>query len=94
MISVALAVPPALMTAFGLIYVEAEGGLFPTSGLTAASLSVNISMTLLPGIVCLIGLLVWIRFYPLTGEVVKEMKREVRILHEQKRKEYKEKHFS
>jgi Na+/melibiose symporter-like transporter len=94
MISVALAVPPALMTAFGLIYVEAEGGLFPTQGLTAASLSVNLSMTLLPGIICLIGLLIWIKFYPLTGEVVEEMKREVRILHEQRRKEYEEKRRS
>ncbi|GAG54239.1 unnamed protein product, partial [marine sediment metagenome] len=35
----------------GLIYVTAEDGLFPTLGLAAASLSVNISMTLLPGIV-------------------------------------------
>ncbi|MFX0076283.1 MAG: MFS transporter [Candidatus Hermodarchaeota archaeon] len=92
MISVALAVPPALMTAFGLIYVEAEGGLFPTYGLTSASLSVNISMTLLPGIVCLFGLIIWIIYYPLTGEVVEQMKREVRILHEQRRKNYEEKH--
>jgi Na+/melibiose symporter-like transporter len=90
MISVALAVPPALMTAFGLIYVTAEDGLFPTLGSAAASLSVNISMTLLPGIVCLIGLLIWIKFYPLTGKVVEEMKKEVRILHEQRRKEYEE----
>ena len=86
MISVALAVPPALMTAFGLIFVG--DGLSATQGLARASLSVNISMTLLPGIVCLIGLLVWIKFYPLTGKVVEEMKKEVRILHEQKRKEY------
>jgi Na+/melibiose symporter-like transporter len=86
MISVALAVPPALMTAFGLIFVG--DGLSATQGLASASLSVNISMTLLPGIVCLIGLLIWIKFYPLTGTVVEEMKREVRILHEQRRKEY------
>jgi Na+/melibiose symporter-like transporter len=74
------------MTAFGLIFVG--DGLSATQGLARASLSVNISMTLLPGIVCLIGLLVWIKFYPLTGKVVEEMKKEVRILHEQKRKEY------
>ena len=91
MISVALAVPPALMTAFGLIYVVAEGGLSATQGLAAASLSVNISMTLLPGIVCLIGLIIWVKFYPLTRKVVEEMKKEVRILHEQRRKEYEEK---
>ena len=91
MISVALAVPPALMTAFGLIYVDIEGGLSATQGLAAASLSVNISMTLLPGIVCLIGLIIWVIFYPLTGKVVEEMKKEVRILHEQRRKEYEEK---
>ena len=90
MISVALALPPAIMTAFGLIYVDALGGLSATNGLVAASLGVNISMNLIPGIVSLIGLLVWIKFYPLTGEVVKEMKREVKILHEQKRKDYQE----
>ncbi len=77
MISVALALPPALMTAFGLIFVG--DGLSATQGLAAASLSVNISMTLLPGIVCLIGLLIWIKFYPLTGKVVETMKKEVRI---------------
>ena len=90
MISVALAVPPALMTVFGLIFVG--DGLSATQGLARASLSVNISMTLLPGIVCLIGLLIWVKFYPLTGKVVAEMKKEVRILQEQKRKEYEESH--
>ncbi len=92
MISVALAVPPALMTAFGLIFVG--DGLSATQGLARASLSVNMSMTLLPGIVCLIGLLIWIKFYPLTGEVVKIMKKEVSILHEQKREEYEERRNS
>jgi Na+/melibiose symporter-like transporter len=92
MISVALAVPPALMAAFGLIFVV--DGLSATQGLARASLSVNISMTLLPGIVCLIGLLIWVKFYPLTGEVVKTMKKEVSILHEQKREEYEERRSS
>ena len=92
MISVALAVPPALMTAFGLIFVG--DGLSATQGLARASLSINISMMLLPGIVCLIGLLIWIKFYPLTGEVVKTMKKEVSILHEQKREEYEERRSS
>ena len=90
MISVALAVPTALMTAFGLIYVDAEGGLAATQGLTADSLGVNLSMTLIPGIVCLIGLIVWVKFYPLTREVVEEMKKEVRIMHDRKRKDYQE----
>lgn len=94
MISVALALPPALMTAFGLIYVDAVGGLSPTHGLAAASLGVNISMTLIPGITCLIGLIIWIKFYPLTGKVVEEMKKEVRILHEQRKNEYEEKRRS
>ena len=88
MISVALAVPPALMTVFGLIFVG--DGLSATQGLARASLSVSISMTLLPGIVCLIGLLIWVKFYPLTGKVVEEMKKEVRLLQEQKSKEYQE----
>ncbi len=92
MISVALAVPPALMTAFGLIYVEAVGGLVATNGITLASLGVNISMTLLPGIACLIGLITWAKFYPLTGEVVETMKSELSNLHEQKKKKYEEGH--
>lgn len=90
MISVALAFPTALMTAFGLIYVDVEGGLAATQGLAAASLGVNLSMTLIPGIVCLIGLIVWVKFYPLTGEVVEEMKKEVRIMHDRKRNDYQE----
>ena len=90
MISVALAVPPALMTAFGLIYVDAEGGLAATQGMALASLGVNLSMTLIPGIVCLIGLMVWVKFYPLTGKIVEEMKKEVRIMHDRKRKDYQE----
>jgi len=88
MISVALLIPPALMTAFGLIYVDVVGGLAPTKGIALAALSVNISMTLLPGIACLIGFIVWIKFYPLTREVVEKMKNEVHNLHEQKRREY------
>ncbi|MFW9821839.1 MAG: MFS transporter [Candidatus Thorarchaeota archaeon] len=88
MISVALAIPPAIMTAFGLIYVDAVGGLVATQGAMLASLAVNICMTLLPGIVCLIGLILWIKFYPLTGDLVKEMKSELKQLHEQKKKEY------
>ena len=90
MISVALAVPTALMTAFGLIYVDAEGGLAATQGMASASLGVNLSMTLIPGIACLIGLIIWVKFYPLTREVVEEMKKEVRIMQEQKRKDYEE----
>ncbi|MBY9015688.1 MAG: MFS transporter [Candidatus Lokiarchaeota archaeon] len=90
MISVALAVPPAVFTAFGLIYVDAIGGLDATQSLQLASLGVNIIMTLLPVIASLIGLIVWIKFYPLTGEIVEKMKKDVSILHEQRRKEYKE----
>jgi Na+/melibiose symporter-like transporter len=88
MISVALAVPPALMTTFGLVYVDALGGLSPTLGLASAALGVNLSMTLMPGIVSLIGLLIWIKFYPLTKDVVKVMKKEVAALHEQRRIKY------
>lgn len=88
MISVAFIITPALMTAFGLIYVDAVGGLEATKGITLASLSVNISMTLLPGVACLIGLIVWVKFYPLTGEVVKEMKIELRNMHKSKRRDY------
>lgn len=91
MISVALAVPTAFMTAFGLIYSEVVGGLNPTQGMTAAALSVNISFALLPGIASLIGFIIWVKLYPLTGKVVDEMKKELKKMHEQKRKEYEEK---
>jgi Na+/melibiose symporter-like transporter len=91
MISVALALPPAIMTAFGLVYVDAIGGLDATKGVILASLGVNISMTLVPGIFALFGLLIWIKFYPLTREVVEVMKKEVKILHEQQRIKYEEK---
>jgi len=89
MISVALALPTAMMTAFGLIYVE--NGLDATHGAAAASLGVNLSFALFPGIICLIGFIIWVKFYPLTGDAVKEMKRELQIIHEQKRKTYESK---
>ncbi|MHA1987177.1 MAG: MFS transporter [Promethearchaeota archaeon] len=91
MISVALAIPPTIMTAFGLIYVEAVGGLDATQGAFLASLGVNICMTLIPGIVCLIGLIIWIKYYPLTRGIVKEMKSALKIMHEEKKKEYENK---
>ncbi|MFW9895467.1 MAG: MFS transporter [Candidatus Thorarchaeota archaeon] len=88
MISVALAIPPAIMTAFGLIYVDAVGGLVATQGAILASLGVNICMTLIPGITSLIGLIIWIKFYPLTGVIVKEMKSDLQKIHKQKKKDY------
>jgi len=91
LISVALAVPTALMTVFGLIYVESADGLVPTQGMAAASFSVNLSFSLIPGIVSLIGFIIWVKYYPLTGEVVKEMKAELAKMHEQKKKEYEKK---
>ncbi|MHA2471917.1 MAG: hypothetical protein ACXAES_01645 [Promethearchaeota archaeon] len=57
-----------------------------------AFLGVNMSMTLVPGIACLIGLIIWVKYYPLTGKVVEEMKKEVQKMHEQRRKEYQERH--
>ncbi len=91
MISVALAVPTAIMTAFGLIYPEGAGGLVATHGMAAASFSVNISFSLLPGIASLIGFIIWVKYYPLTGSLVKEMKAELAKLHDQKRKDYENK---
>jgi len=90
MISVALAVPTALMSMFGLIYVEQAEGLAATQGLEMAALGLNISMALIPAITALIGLIIWVKFYPLTGDVVKEMKKELYEMQMQKRKEYKE----
>jgi Na+/melibiose symporter-like transporter len=88
MISVALAVPTSMMTLFGLIH---QGGvLTPTQGAAAAALGVNISFALFPGIASLIGFIIWVKFYPLTREVVKEMKKELQVIHEQKRIKHEE----
>ncbi|MFO8020303.1 MAG: MFS transporter [Promethearchaeia archaeon] len=86
MISVALATPTTLMTLFGLKNVE--GTLTPTQGIENAMLSLNIAMGLIPGLVALIGFIIWVKFYPLTGEVVEEMKNELRTIHEEKRRNY------
>lgn len=94
MISVALAVPTAIMTTFGLIFPEGAEGLVATQGMTAASLSVNISFALLPGIACIIGLIIWVKYYPLTGKIVKEMKAELSKMHEEKRKDYEQQYKS
>ncbi len=91
MISVALALPTAMMTICGLIYTAKANGLEATQGAAAASLGVNLSFALFPGIVCLIGFIIWVKFYPLTGAAVKEMKKELQIIHEQKRKSYESK---
>ncbi len=91
MISVALAVPTALMAIYGLIYVQESGGLVATQGSYNAAFALNISMGLIPGIAALVGFIIWVKFYPLTGEVVIEMKKELAKMHEQKRKDYEEK---
>lgn len=86
MISVALATPTTLMTIFGLINVK--GKLQATQGMASAMLSLNIAMALVPGLVALLGFIIWVKFYPLTGDLVDEMKSELRTIHEKKRKEY------
>ena len=91
MISVALAVPTAFMTLFGLVYDKDANGLVATHGMAAASLSVNISFALIPGIVCLVGFLIWVKYYPLTGELVKEMKAELAIMHDERKRKYEHK---
>ncbi|MFO7796965.1 MAG: MFS transporter, partial [Promethearchaeia archaeon] len=87
MISVALATPTTLMTIFGLIYVEGLG-LTPIMGSFNAFLGVNIAMGLIPGLVALFGFIIWVIFYPLTGEVVDEMKSALVKIHEERRKKY------
>ncbi|TXT60699.1 MAG: membrane protein of unknown function [Promethearchaeota archaeon] len=97
MISVALATPTSIMTLFGLIYVEArqilgftlmEGSLQPTMGTFNAFLAVNIAMGLIPGLVALLGFIIWVLAYPLTGEVVDEMKSALVKIHEERRIKY------
>ncbi len=92
MISVALALPPALMTLFGLIYVKKAEGLYPTKGMTMAALGLNVSMALIPGIVALVGLIIWVKYYPITGDVEKQMKKELAIIHDKKHADYVESH--
>ncbi|MFX1274168.1 MAG: MFS transporter [Promethearchaeota archaeon] len=84
MISVALITPTTLMTLFGLISVG--GNLVATQGMAMASLSLNIALGLIPGLVSLIGFIIWVKFYPLTKDIVIQMKKELHIIHEQRRK--------
>ncbi len=86
MISVALATPTSLMTLFGLIYVGDR--LKPTMGEFNAFLGVNIAMGLIPGLVMLLGFIIWVIYYPLTGEIVKEMKSALLKIHEERRTKY------
>jgi Na+/melibiose symporter-like transporter len=86
MISVALATPTSLMTLFGLIYIG--GRLQPTMGEFNAFLGVNLAMGLIPGLVALFGFIIWVKFYPLTGEVVEEMKSALLKIHEERRTKY------
>ena len=89
MISVALAVPPVLMAIYGLIYVK--DSLQPTMGLEMAQLGLSISMGLIPGIAALIGLIIWVLFYPLDKDLVTEMKAELAKINEERRRKYQEK---
>ena len=89
MISVALAVPPIIMASYGLIFVK--DSLQPTMGLEMAQLGLIISMGLIPGIVALIGLIIWTLFYPLNKDIVKEMKGELSKINEEMRRKYREK---
>lgn len=85
MISVALALPPAIMTIFGLIYIQSAGGLVATQGTANAALAVNISFALIPGLAALIGLIIWVKFYPLSKDIVEKMKIELLKIHDQKK---------
>jgi Na+/melibiose symporter-like transporter len=78
------------MTAFGLVYVASAEGLVATQGIELAYLSVNISFALVPGIASLIGVIIWVKYYPLTGDIVEEMKKEVHLMHEERRTKYEE----
>ena len=89
MISVALAVPPMIMTAYGLIYVK--DSIQPTMGLEMAQLGLIISMGLIPGIAALIGLIIWVLFYPLKNDLVIEMKSELAKINEERKRKYQEK---
>lgn len=86
MISVALAVPTSLMTVFGLINIG--GKLVATQGMANAALALNISMALIPGITALIGFVIWVKYYPLTGEVVEDMKENLALIQEKRKTEY------
>ena len=89
MVSVALAIPTFIMTMFGLIFVG--DSLKPTMGLKMAQLGLIISMTLIPCIVAVIGLIIWVIFYPLKKDLVIEMKAELAKINEEKKRQYQEK---
>ena len=89
MISVALAVPPIIMATYGLIYVK--DSLQPTMGLEMAQLGLIISMGLIPGIAAIVGLIIWVLFYPLEEDIVMEMKAELAKINEERKRKYQEK---
>jgi len=89
MISVALAVPPIIMASYGLIYVK--DSLQPTMGLEMAQLGLIISMGLIPGIAAIVGLIIWVLFYPLEEDIVMEMKAELAKINEERKRKYQEK---
>ena len=89
MISVALAIPTMIMTMYGLIFVG--DSLKPTMGLKMAQLGLIISMTLIPCIAAVIGLIIWVIFYPLNKDIVIEMKAELTKINEERRRQYQEK---
>ncbi|TXT67465.1 MAG: putative Melibiose carrier protein [Promethearchaeota archaeon] len=86
MISLAFITPTTLMTLFGLVYVGDK--LQPTMGAFNAFLGVSIAIGLIPGLVALLGFIIWTLGYPLTGDIVKEMKGELLKIHAERRDKY------
>jgi len=89
MVSVALAIPTMIMTMYGLIFVGDR--LKPTMGLNMAQFGLIISMSLIPCIASIIGLIIWVIFYPLKKDLVIEMKAELVKINEEMKRQYQEK---
>ncbi len=88
MISVALAIVPAIMTAFGLVNVSGDPSMpslgVPSGDYNMAVIGVAVASLLVPSILATMGAIVW-RKYPLDRKALETMHVELSKMHDQKR---------
>jgi GPH family glycoside/pentoside/hexuronide:cation symporter len=88
MISVALAVVPAVMSLYGLVKDETslEQGLIATMGWPSAITGVATASFLIPGFLSILGFIIW-QMYPIDRKKMEEIRAYLKDLHETKRNE-------
>ncbi len=90
MISVALAIVPAILTAFGLLNTGGDPSLpslgVPSGDYNMAVIGVAVATLLVPSILATLGAIAW-RWYPLDRKALDAMHVELAKIHEQKRSE-------